>query len=58
MKLWPEGCLWRQSNFLKLWSAETVSQFGTQISQLALPLAAIDVILADAEAAVVPPSHI
>ena len=58
MKLWREGGLWRQSNVLKLWSAETVSQFGTQISQLALPLAAIDVILADAEAAVVPPSHI
>jgi MFS family permease len=48
VKLWPEGGLWRQSNFLKLWSAETVSQFGTQISQLALPLAAIDVIHASA----------
>ncbi len=44
MSLWPEGGLWRQSDFLKLWSAETVSQFGTQISQLALPLAAIDVL--------------
>jgi MFS family permease len=33
---------------LKLWSAETVSQFGTQISQLALPLAAIDVLHASA----------
>ncbi|HEY8628993.1 MAG TPA: MFS transporter [Gaiellaceae bacterium] len=48
MKLWPEGGLWRQSDFLKLWSAETVSQFGTQISQLALPLAAIDVLHASA----------
>ena len=48
MKLWPEGGLWRRSDFLKLWSAETVSQFGTQISQLALPLAAIDVLHASA----------
>ena len=44
MRLWPEGGLWRHSDFLKLWSAETVSQFGTQISLLALPLAAIDVL--------------
>jgi MFS family permease len=48
VKLWPEGGLWRRSDFLKLWSAETVSQFGTQISQLALPLAAIDVLHATA----------
>ena len=48
MRLWPEGGLWRRSDFLKLWSAETVSQFGTQISQLALPLAAIDVLHASA----------
>jgi MFS family permease len=44
MSLWPEGGLWRHSDFLKLWSAETVSQFGTQISLLALPLVAIDVL--------------
>jgi MFS family permease len=44
MSLWPEGGLWRQADFLKLWSAETVSQFGTQISLLALPLVAIDVL--------------
>ena len=48
MSLWPEGGLWRHSDFLKLWSAETVSQFGTQISELALPLAAIDVLHASA----------
>jgi MFS family permease len=48
VRLWPEGGLWRQSDFLKLWSAETVSQFGTQVSQLALPLAAIDVLHASA----------
>jgi MFS family permease len=39
--LWPRGGLWRHADFLKLWSAETVSVFGTQVSQLALPLIAI-----------------
>jgi MFS family permease len=48
MKLWPTGGLWRHPEFVKLWSAETVSQFGTQVSQLALPLAAIDVLHASA----------
>ncbi len=40
-RYWPTGGLWRHRDFLKLWSAETVSQFGTQVSQLALPLVAI-----------------
>jgi MFS family permease len=44
MKLWPTGGLWRHPDFVKLWSAETVSQFGTQFTQLALPLVAIDVL--------------
>jgi MFS family permease len=44
MKLWPTGGLWRHPEFVKLWSAETVSQFGTQFTQLALPLVAIDVL--------------
>jgi len=44
MKLWPTGGLWRHREFAKLWSAETVSQFGTQFSALALPLVAIDVL--------------
>jgi MFS family permease len=44
MKLWPSGGLWRHPDFVKLWSAETVSQFGTQFTQLALPLVAIDVL--------------
>jgi MFS family permease len=38
---WPEGGLWRHGDFLKLWSAETISQFGTQVGQLALPLVAV-----------------
>ena len=33
--------LWRHSDFLKLWSAQTVTQFGDEITQLALPLVAI-----------------
>ena len=47
-RLWPTGGLWRHSDFLKLWSAETISQFGSQISGLALPLVAILVLDASA----------
>ena len=36
--------LWRHPDFLKLWTAESVSQVGTQVTQLALPLAAIVVL--------------
>ena len=45
---WPTGGLWRQPDFLKLWSAETISQFGSQVGQLALPLVAILVLDASA----------
>ncbi len=41
MRLWPSAGLWRHPDFLKLWSAETVSQFGSQITVLALPFVAI-----------------
>ncbi len=41
MRLWPSGGLWRHPDFLKLWSAETISQFGSQIGGFALPLVAI-----------------
>ena len=44
MTLRPERGLWQHSDFLKLWSAETVSQFGTQFSALALPLTAVIVL--------------
>ena len=47
-KLWPTGGLWRHPDFLKLWTAETISQFGSQITGLALPLAAILVLDASA----------
>src|SRR5688572_8902485 len=36
----PTGGLWRHADFLNLWAAETVSQLGTQLTLLALPLAA------------------
>jgi MFS family permease len=48
VRRWPRGGLWRHADFLKLWAAETISQVGTQISQLALPLAAILVLEASA----------
>ena len=32
--------LWRHPNFLKLWAGQSVSQFGSQITVLALPLTA------------------
>ena len=48
LRLWPRGGLWRHPDFLRLWSAQTISQFGSQISALALPLAAILVLDASA----------
>ncbi len=44
MRAWPTGGLWRHADFLKLWSAETVSQFGTQVSGIAVPFVAIVVL--------------
>jgi MFS family permease len=38
---WPQGGLWRHADFLKLWSAQSISQLGTQISGIALPLVAL-----------------
>lgn len=35
------GPLWGQGDFLRLWAGQTISQFGSQISALALPLLAI-----------------
>src|SRR4026209_2929476 len=46
--LWPRGGLWRHRDFLRLWTGETISQFGSQISQLAIPLTAILVLDATA----------
>ena len=33
--------LWRRSDFLKLWGSQAVSQLGSQITMLALPLLAV-----------------
>lgn len=33
--------LWRNADFVRLWASETVSQFGTQVSMIALPLTAV-----------------
>jgi MFS family permease len=46
--LWPRGGLWRHGDFLKLWSAESISQLGSQITALALPLVAVIVLDASA----------
>src|SRR5688572_4640456 len=32
--------LWRHRDFVNLWTAETISQFGTQVSVLAIPIVA------------------
>jgi MFS family permease len=47
-RLWPRGALWRDAEFLKLWAAQAISQLGTQVTLLALPLAAILVLDATA----------
>jgi MFS family permease len=46
--LWPQGGLWRHRDFLKLWSAETISAFGSTIDDIAFPLVAILVLDASA----------
>lgn len=46
--LWPTGGLWRHRDFLKLWSAETISAFGSTIDDIAFPLVAILVLDASA----------
>jgi MFS family permease len=42
------GSLWRHADFMKLWTAETISQVGSQVTLLALPLVAITVLDASA----------
>jgi len=36
----PQGGLWSHPDFLKLWTGQTISEFGSQVSQLAIPLLA------------------
>jgi MFS family permease len=40
--------LWRQGDFMKLWTGQTISQFGDEITLLAIPLLAINVLGAGA----------
>jgi MFS family permease len=37
----PRRSLWRHSDFMKLWTGQTISQFGDEITLLALPFVAI-----------------
>jgi len=37
----PSGALWAHRDFLKLWTGQTISEFGSQVSQLALPWVAL-----------------
>jgi MFS family permease len=36
-----DGSLWRDGNFLTLWSGQAFSQFGSQIQELAIPVLAV-----------------
>ena len=36
-----KGSLWRDRNFLTLWSGQALSQFGAQVTELALPVLAV-----------------
>ena len=40
----PNPALMRNRSFLWLWGGQTVSQFGTQFSALALPVLAVSVL--------------
>jgi MFS family permease len=42
----PRRTLWRHRNFLLLWSGQTVSEMGSAVTQLALPLTAVVVLRA------------
>src|SRR5881409_2927689 len=45
---YPTTGLWRHGDFMKLWSGQTISEFGTAVSQLALPTIAVLVLHASA----------
>jgi MFS family permease len=36
-RLTPKGALWRHSDFLKLWTGQSISELGSQVSALAIP---------------------
>jgi MFS family permease len=37
----PNGTLWAHRDFLKLWTGQTISELGSQVSQLAIPAVAV-----------------
>jgi MFS family permease len=37
----PSGALWSHRDFLKLWTGQTISEFGSQVSQIAIPTVAV-----------------
>jgi MFS family permease len=37
----PTGSLWAHRDFLKLWTGQTISEFGSQVSGLAIPAVAV-----------------
>lgn len=37
----PKGSLWRDGNFLTLWSGQALSQVGSQVTELAIPVLAV-----------------
>jgi MFS family permease len=43
-RLLPHGGLWQHGDFLKLWAGQTISEVGSAVSQLALPLVAVIVL--------------
>jgi MFS family permease len=51
-RLTPDGggasSLWHHGDFLRLWAGQTVSEFGAQVSAVALPLTAVLLLHADA----------
>jgi MFS family permease len=48
VRLRLSGPLWANGDFLRLWAGQTISAFGTEITELALPLAAVLVLEASA----------
>jgi len=44
----PRGPLWENADFLRFWAGQTISAFGSEITELALPLVAILVLDASA----------
>ncbi|WP_111718519.1 MFS transporter [Homoserinimonas sp. OAct 916] len=40
----PSPSLWRHPGFLKLWAGETTSQFGSQLTSLAIPVLAVSLL--------------